>query len=119
MDQNVVAFTGKMVNLSDLNYVGDNAKAVLRFRFRVYNGKYKDQHRSVFLNAECWGPHAEYLANKFAELQGKGVELKNIAVAVSGRYEVDEWEKDGQKREAPKVANANVVILNAGDGVPF
>jgi hypothetical protein len=110
-----------MVSVEDLAYVGDKATAKLKFRFRVYIGKVKDEHKSVFLNGEAWHQHAEYLANKFAELQGKGTELKNITISVNGTYDTDVFEaRDGSgKKELPKVANARVNILTAGDSVPF
>jgi len=71
--------------------------SVTKIRIAI-NGRKKEGDNYVddptFINCEAWGKTAEFLAKHFE----KGKEIW-----IQGELKIDEWEKDGQKRSAPKI----------------
>ena len=70
---------------------------VTKIRIAI-NGRKKEGDSYVddptFINCEAWGKTAEFLSAHFE----KGKEIW-----IQGELKIDEWEKDGQKRSAPKI----------------
>lgn len=72
----------------------DGGKVVTKFTMAVNTG-YKDVKKTSWLNIECWGKPAEYVAQYI----GKG-----DAVFVEGRLEIEEYEgKDKATKMKVKV----------------
>ena len=71
--------------------------SVTKIRIAI-NGRKKEGDNYVddptFINCEAWGKMAEFLSGHFE----KGKEIW-----IQGELKIDEWEKDGQKRSAPKI----------------
>jgi single-strand DNA-binding protein len=73
------------------------SSSVCKIRIAI-NGRKKDGETWVddptFINCEAWGSQADFISKHFE----KGKEIW-----VQGELKIDEWEKDGQKRSAPKI----------------
>lgn len=75
-------------------------------------GPRDDQQRTLFIDVECWGRLAEVVAENLR---------KGRRVFVEGRLQMDEWEKDGERRTKMKVNATTVQFLDRpsdgeGDG---
>ena len=99
---NQVILIGRLTNDPDLRYTSGNGKAVCNFGLAV-NRPYKSKQEADFINIEVWGKQAE----NTAQYVGKGSK-----VAVTGELNIDQYEKDGQKRTATKVKANRVVFLD-------
>ena len=70
---------------------------VTKIRIAI-NGRKRDGDGYVddptFINCEAWGSQADFISKHFE----KGKEIW-----IQGELKIDEWEKDGQKRSAPKI----------------
>ena len=98
---NQVILIGRLTASPDLRYT-QNGKAVCSFNLAV-NRTYKSQQDADFIRIEAWGSQAENTAQYVA---------KGSKVAVTGELNIDQYEKDGQKRTATKVKANRVVFLD-------
>jgi single-strand DNA-binding protein len=99
MSINVVTLYGNLT--ADPEKMGDKGA---KFRL-AYSDKWtdketgEDKERTHYVTVKVWGgqakPVMEYLS-------------KGKAVMISGKLELDQWEKDGEKRQAHSI-NANSV----------
>lgn len=96
---NRVFLVGNLTRDGELKYT-NNQKAVNSFGLAINEGK----DRVTFLDVNLWGKVAESL---------KPYLVKGKMVAVIGRIEINQWEKDGVKRSKP-VINANEIQLLGG-----
>lgn len=76
-------------------------KFVAQFNLAVNNPF--NREKTAFLPIEVWGKVAENTSN-FCK--------KGSKVSVSGHIEVDEWQKDGQKRYKTKIVASQVGFLS-------
>lgn len=83
-----------------------SGKFVASFNLAVTNPY--NREKTAFLPVEIWGKNAENTGN-FC--------FKGSKVGITGHIEVDQWEKDGQKRSKTKiVANAIEFLTPKGNG---
>lgn len=86
MNVNVVTFTGRLTADAELKE-SKTGTALCKFRFAVNDRR--DEDKTMYLNGVAFGKQAEVLAEHL---------LKGKLIAVVGRLEVEEYEKDGVKR---------------------
>jgi single-strand DNA-binding protein len=107
---NRVVLTGNLCADPDLRSL-PSGSTVCELRLAVntrqkVNGEWGD--KTHFFNVVLFGQQAENAAKYLA---------KGRPVAVDGRLDYQEWERDGQKRNAVKIVGDNLQYLNAkGDG---
>ena len=77
-----------------------SGKCVATFNLAV-NHPY-NREKTIFLPIEVWGKTAENVSNYCA---------KGTKISVVGHIDVDEWEKDGQKRSKTKITAHIVEFL--------
>ena len=70
--------------------------------FGLAMAEYPGSESTVFLDVTVWGPPGESVA-KFKK--------KGEQVAVTGRLRLDQWEKDGEKRQKLSVVAENVQFI--------
>lgn len=91
---------------SDIDLKATNSgKFVAKFNVAV-NNPY-NREKTYFLPIEVWGKIAENTAN-FCQ--------KGSKVGIVGHLEVDEWEKDGQRRSKTKIVAGSVEFLTPKNG---
>lgn len=95
---NTITITGNLTRDPDMGYSQGGA-AFTKFSLAVNSEKDK----AIFINCVVFGKQAEFVAQNIS---------KGDSVAVTGRLDIDEWEKDGVKRTAPKVIVNNFVALS-------
>ena len=98
---NRVDLIGRVVHTPELKEVGD--KKVCSFSVAV-DRPYRSgaEKETDFFDCETWGRTAE----NTAAYVGRG-----SLVAIDGSIRIDKWEKDGVKRQKPKVVAERVVFL--------
>ena len=102
---NRIMITGRMTrnpesrNLATGTVVATFGVAVNR-RYQAGNGEWKEE--TFFMDVEVWGKMAERIASDTSRY------YKGRPVYVEGRLKIDEWERDGVKRNAVRI-NADVV----------
>ena len=100
---NQVVLIGRLTGEPDLRYTSGKGTAVCKFTLAV-NRPYQSKQEADFIFTEVWGKQAENTANYV----GKG-----SMVAVTGELNIEQYEKDGQKRKATKVKANNVRFLDS------
>jgi single-strand DNA-binding protein len=65
-----------------------NQTQLTKFGFATSTG-WGDNKKPLFIDCACWGKTAEIAAKHLT---------KGKAIHISGQIEMDQWEKDGQKR---------------------
>ena len=96
---NNVSLIGNISTEIDLRYT-PNGVAVAKFNLAVTNPYNKD--KTNFIPIEVWRAPAENVSN-FCQ--------KGSKVGVTGQIDIDQYEKDGQKRTFTKVTANNVEFL--------
>lgn len=94
---------GRLTKDPESRTVGE--KTVVKFTIAI-DRRFKNakgERETDFLYVEAWGKTAENV-QKYC---GKG-----RLVAVSGRLQIEKWEKDGQKKSAPKIVADTVDFLD-------
>jgi single-strand DNA-binding protein len=86
---------GRLCSDPETHETANNTVAKIRI---AINGRKKEGDNWVddptFLTCEAWGNQADFISKHFE----KGKEIW-----IQGELKIDEWEKDGQKRSAPKI----------------
>jgi single-strand DNA-binding protein len=111
MAQNInrVVITGNLTRDPDVRALS-NGSSVCELRVAVNNrrkgtnGEWEDKPN--YLDVVVWGTQGE---NAGRYLQ------KGRSVAIDGRLDWTEWEKDGQKRQSVKIVAESVQFLSAPD----
>lgn len=101
MATNVTILVGRLTADPVLNYLRESGKAVAKFNLAVDRRRREDG--ADFVPIVCWEKLAENCANNL----GKG-----RLVAVTGRLQIREYEKDGSKRKATEVVAQDVQFLD-------
>lgn len=96
---NTVQLIGNISTDINVRYT-PSGKCVATFNLAV-NHPY-NREKVAFLPIEVWGKTAENVSNYCA---------KGTKIAVIGHIDVDEWEKDGQKRSRTKITAHSVEFL--------
>ena len=108
---NVVVITGNLTQDPDLRHTGGGT-AVCELRVAV-NTRRKDGQtgewvdKPNYFNVTVWGAQGENCANYLA---------KGRPVAIEGRLDWREWEKDGVKRQSVEIIANSVQFLGSRDG---
>jgi single-strand DNA-binding protein len=108
---NVVVITGNLTRDPELRHLASGT-AVCKMRVAV-NGRRKDGQtgewvdKPNFFDVTAWGAQGENCAEYLA---------KGRPVAIEGRLDWREWEKDGVKRQAVEITASSVQFLGTGNG---
>lgn len=110
MSINTVALSGNLTRDPELRET-PSGKKVVSFRL----GAKGWGEKSIFVDITAWDKLAELIATL----------AKGAALTVAGRLEYEEWEKDGQKRNALKIVAMDVQLpprvatADADDDIDF
>lgn len=96
---NTVNLIGNISTEVELRFT-PNGKAIATFNLAV-NNPY-NREKTIFLPIEVWGKIGENTANFCS---------KGSKVGVTGHIDVDQWEKDGQKRSKTKIVASSIEFL--------
>ena len=93
---NKVVLTGRLVKDSELYYIGATGTPKMVFSLAVERNYQKDKNNKKvdFINMEMIGQHTEKLAQYVT---------KGKAILVEGELNIDNYEKDGERRSFTKV----------------
>lgn len=93
---NIVNLSGRLIKDSELSYLPGNGTAKLNFCIAVERNYQKDKSnkKSDFINCEMLGKGAEALSNYLE---------KGKPIIVIGELNIDQYEKDGEKKSYTKV----------------
>jgi single-strand DNA-binding protein len=92
MSTNVVVISGRVARIDEMKINPQSGAAYIPFAVAC-NRMSKDK-KADFFNCMAFGKTAELVA----DLLSKGDQL-----TINGRLQIDEWEKNGEKRTAPKI----------------
>ena len=92
---NKVILTGRLTRDAELGFIGATGTPKMSFSIAVERNYQKDKNKKVdFINCEMIGQHTE----KLCQYVNKGK-----AILVEGELNIDQYEKDGEKRSFTKV----------------
>lgn len=93
---NKVVLTGRLVRDSELSYIASTATPKISFTLAVERNYQKDKNNKKvdFINCEMIGKHTENLCQYVT---------KGKQILVEGELNIDNYEKDGEKRSFTKV----------------
>ena len=93
---NRVILTGRLVRDAELSYIASNATPKMSFSMAVERNYQKDKNNKKvdFINCEQLGKHTENLCLYVT---------KGKQILVEGELNIDNYEKDGEKRSFTKV----------------
>lgn len=92
MSTNVVVISGRVARIDEMKINPQSGTAYIPFAVAC-NRMSKDK-KADFFNCMAFGKTAELVADYLS----KGDQL-----TINGRLQIDEWEKNGEKRTAPKI----------------
>jgi len=105
MNLNVVTLTGRLTADSELKETQTGTQ-ICNFRLAVNDRRKED--KTMFLNVVVFGRQAEVLAEHLT---------KGKLIGVTGRLDIDTYEKDGVKRDSVSVI-ANDIQLGPKNAAP-
>ena len=93
---NKVVLTGRLVRDAELGYIASTATPKMSFSMAVERNYQKDKNNKKvdFINCEQLGKHVENLCQYVT---------KGKQILVEGELNIDNYEKDGEKRSFTKV----------------
>ena len=93
---NKVVLTGRLVRDSELSYIASTSTPKMSFSMAVERNYQKDKNNKKvdFINCEQLGKHIENLCQYVT---------KGKQILVEGELNIDNYEKDGEKRSFTKV----------------
>ncbi len=93
---NRVILTGRLVRDAELNYIASTSTPKMNFSLAVERAYQKDKNNKKvdFINCEQLGKHVENLCQYVT---------KGKQILVEGELNIDNYEKDGEKRSFTKV----------------
>ena len=91
----------------ELKYT-QSGKAVCNFRLAVSDG-YGEKKKTIWLTVQCWEKTAEVVAKHLS---------KRDQVGVSGKLQMDEYDKDGQKVTKIYIQASNITFLGKKQEAP-
>ena len=93
---NKVVLTGRLVRDSELSYIASTSTPKMSFSMAVERNYQKDKNNKKvdFINCEMIGKHTENLCQYVT---------KGKQILVEGELNIDNYEKDGEKRSFTKV----------------
>lgn len=103
---NKFLFTGNLGRDAEVRFTADQ-KAICTFSVAVKSG-YGDKEKASWINCVLFGARASGRLPEFL--------IKGAQVAISGELSMDEWEKDGVKHKAIKVAVDGLDLIGGRAG---
>ena len=105
---NKVILTGRIVRDSELNYIGATGTPKMTFSLAVERAYQKDKNNKKvdFINCEMLGQHTE----KLCQYVNKGK-----AILVEGELNIEQYEKNGEKRSYTKVKVDRLEFLSGNN----
>ena len=96
MRMNKVIISGRLTRDSELSYIASTSNPKMSFSLAVERNYQKDKNNKKvdFINMEMIGKHCENLCQYVT---------KGKAILVEGELNIDQYEKDGEKRSFNKV----------------
>ena len=96
IDMNRIILTGRTVRDAELGFIGATGTPKMSFSIAVDRNYQKDKNNKKvdFINCEMLGQHTEKLVQYVT---------KGKAILVEGELNIDNYEKDGEKRSFTKV----------------
>ena len=93
---NKIVLTGRLVRDAELSYIASTATPKMNFSMAVERNYQKDKNNKKvdFINCEMIGKHTENLCQYVT---------KGKQILVEGELNIDNYEKDGEKRSFTKV----------------
>ena len=93
---NKIFLTGRTTKNAELNYIGATGTPKMSFSLAVERNYQKDKNNKKvdFINMEMIGQHTEKLAQYVT---------KGKAILIEGELNIDNYEKDGERRSFTKV----------------
>jgi single-strand DNA-binding protein len=93
---NKIILTGRLVRDAELGFIGTTGTPKMTFTLAVERNYQKDKNNKKvdFINMEMIGQHTEKLAQYVT---------KGKAILVEGELNIDNYEKDGERRSFTKV----------------
>ena len=93
---NKVVLTGRLVRDAELSYIASTATPKMNFSMAVERNYQKDKNNKKvdFINMEMIGKHTENLCQYVT---------KGKQILIEGELNIDNYEKDGEKRSFTKV----------------
>ena len=93
---NKIFLTGRTTKNAELNYIGATGTPKMSFSLAVERNYQKDKNNKKvdFINCEMIGQHTEKLSQYVT---------KGKAILVEGELNIDNYEKDGERRSFTKV----------------
>ena len=93
---NRVILTGRLVRDAELSYIASTATPKMNFSLAVERNYQKDKNNKKvdFINCEMIGQHTEKLCQYVT---------KGKSILVEGELNIDNYEKDGERRSFTKV----------------
>ena len=103
---NKVVLTGRLVRDAELSYIASTATPKMNFSMAVERNYQKDKNNKKvdFINCEMLGKHTENLAQYIT---------KGKAILVEGELNIEQYEKDGEKRSYTKVKVDKLEFLSS------
>jgi single-strand DNA-binding protein len=114
MNNAQITVVGRITSDPELKFVGTDGKARLAFGIAV-DRSYKDPqgewvNQASFFNVVAWGRVAEDAARSLA---------KGVKVIIPGRFEVRQYDKDGEKKTAHEIIADQIAIDTFDIGPDF
>ena len=105
---NKVILTGRIVRDAELNYIGATGTPKMTFSLAVERAYQKDKNNKKvdFINCEMIGQHTE----KLCQYVNKGK-----AILVEGELNIEQYEKNGEKRSYTKVKVDRLEFLSSNN----
>ena len=107
---NRVILTGRLVRDAELNYIASTSTPKMNFSLAVERAYQKDKNNKKvdFINCEQLGKHVENLCQYVT---------KGKQILVEGELNIDNYEKDGEKRSFTKVKVDRLEFLSGNSNV--
>ena len=103
---NKVVLTGRTTRNAELGFIGATGTPKMTFSLAVERNYQKDKNNKKvdFINCEMLGKHTENLAQYVT---------KGKAILVEGELNIEQYEKDGEKRSYTKVKVDKLEFLSS------
>ena len=103
---NKIILTGRTTKDAEIGYLPGVGVAKMTFTMAVYRNYQKDKNNKKvdFINCEMLGKHTENLAQYVT---------KGKAILVEGELNIEQYEKDGEKRSYTKVKVDKLEFLSS------
>ena len=104
---NKIVLTGRLTKDAELGYIGATGTPKMSFSLAVERNYQKDKNNKKvdFISMEMIGQHTEKLAQYVT---------KGKAILVEGELNIDNYEKDGERRSFTKVKVDRLEFLGGG-----